>query len=337
MRICWPAHRSVEAVGAAYGYTTASSNLLAATSRVSGVTIVEPDDSPDVALHFCHPHNFFPIAGCKNIIFTMYEFDPLPVVFRETARLADLVIVPSEFCRTLFNDHIDTSKTRVAVSPLGIDPDFWKPVEHRPPSAGEPFQFLFVGDLNQRKGYHLLMEAWGAVFADIEGVRLYMKLSGGGPTDERRCIERGNVICDFRSLRRSEMTELFARSHAFVFPSMGEGWGLTAMEAAAAGLPLISTRCGGVDDFLDDRLTWWIPSSEYPVRVSSAHGGGIAMGVRAHPHDVACAMRDVLNSYPAALKMARKQAKIVQKYTWDRAAQSMLNILESLVVQRRAA
>lgn len=326
MRICWATHQKVEAAGAAYGYTSASTNLLQAISRDPRVEVT--DRSPDIVLHFCHPRNFLPnlYTGAKNVLFSMYEMDPLPSEFRHAARVADAVVVPSNFCLRLFRQHLDHG-TRLFLSPLGYDPSVWKYVPRSPPTTGEPFRFLFAGDLNDRKGYHLLMEAWGEVFAGIPDVELYMKLSGDGPVEERKVISRGNVTCDFRSLPRAELYKIFLSSHAFVFPSMGEGWGLTALEAAASGLPIISTRCGGVEDFLDERSTWFLPSHETPVRVSHAHGGGFAFGKRANPVDIALAMRDVIASYGAALKMARAQQVAVSKFTWADAADHLIGVL----------
>lgn len=337
MRIYWATHHVVEAAGSAYGYTSASVNLLHAMSRHRDVEIATPD-SAEVCVHFCHPVNFNPLPGARNVLFTMYEFDPLPQEFKDAARKADAIVVPSEFCRKLFVENIGCD-TPVRVSQLGFDPEVWTTLGRSPGSHGtQPFTWLFAGDLNDRKGYHLVMEAWGAVFADVPGVSLYMKLSGEGPAEERKRIVRGNVTCDFRSLSRAEMVELFHGANAFVFPSMGEGWGLTAMEAAATGLPVVATRCGGVEDFLQHRMTWWVKTHRHPVRISPKHGGGVAFGVRAEPRDIALAMRDVMAQYNQALRMARKQARIMHdRFTWDDAAQSLVTLLDELSADRWAA
>jgi glycosyltransferase involved in cell wall biosynthesis len=47
-----------------------------------------------------------------------------------------------------------------------------------------------------------------------------------------------------------ELNLLYSSCHCFVFPSITEGFGLPPLEAMASGVPVISTKCGGVDDFV---------------------------------------------------------------------------------------
>lgn len=51
-----------------------------------------------------------------------------------------------------------------------------------------------------------------------------------------------------------KMPELFAGADAFVMTSIQEGQPVSAMEAGCCGLPLFVTRCGGVEDYVDDGI-----------------------------------------------------------------------------------
>ena len=53
-----------------------------------------------------------------------------------------------------------------------------------------------------------------------------------------------------RSLKREEMPSLYNRADAFVMTSIQEGQPVSAMEASCCGLPIFSTRCGGVEDYI---------------------------------------------------------------------------------------
>ncbi|MBP5179674.1 MAG: glycosyltransferase [Clostridiales bacterium] len=53
---------------------------------------------------------------------------------------------------------------------------------------------------------------------------------------------------------RDEITSLYNRADAFVMTSIQEGQPVAPLEAACCGLPIFSTRCGGVEDYVDDSV-----------------------------------------------------------------------------------
>ena len=50
-----------------------------------------------------------------------------------------------------------------------------------------------------------------------------------------------------------KINEVYQRADAFVMTSIQEGQPVSAMEAACCGLPVFSTRCGGVEDYTDEK------------------------------------------------------------------------------------
>jgi len=53
---------------------------------------------------------------------------------------------------------------------------------------------------------------------------------------------------------RSEMAMLYNRCDAFVMTSIQEGQPVSTMEAGCCGLPIFSTRCGGVEDYVSEDI-----------------------------------------------------------------------------------
>lgn len=51
-----------------------------------------------------------------------------------------------------------------------------------------------------------------------------------------------------------EIHKLYCEADAFIMTSIQEGQPVSAMEAACCGLPIFSTRCGGVEDYVDDEI-----------------------------------------------------------------------------------
>lgn len=56
------------------------------------------------------------------------------------------------------------------------------------------------------------------------------------------------------SVSRDDIVNLYNRCDAFVMTSIQEGQPMVALEAACCGLPIFSTRCGGVEDYVTDEI-----------------------------------------------------------------------------------
>lgn len=340
MRVCWAMHRAVIFDSHAVGYTSSSVALLAALRASGRVEIVDDAQDADVVVHYCHPRNFVPVDGKRNVLFTMYELDPAPAEFAAASRVADAVFTPSAYSAALLRTGMNR-ETPLVVVPLGFDPEVWtRPTAPRSWSPTEPFTFLYVGALNDRKGTHLIMRAFER-FDGIPGVRLVMKVSGAGDESTRRVVTRGSVTYDDRALPAEALRLLYLRAHAFVFPTLGEGFGLTPLEAAAVGLPLIVSAGGAIGEFLDPRLV----AASLPTRRHAMTLGDHAVqyGWRVDPKALGWAMRDVIQNYPEAAKRAVKLARSVHDgWTYALAADRLASELTRLAEEfqwlpRRAA
>jgi glycosyltransferase involved in cell wall biosynthesis len=114
-------------------------------------------------------------------------------------------------------------------------------------SDGHPDEtiMLYVGRLSQEKQIDGIRE----VLKRVPGTRL--ALVGDGP--ERPALHehfRDTPTKFMGYLRGEELWSAFASADIFVFPSAMETFGLVLIEAMAAGLPVVTSRVGGVDDMV---------------------------------------------------------------------------------------
>lgn len=123
-------------------------------------------------------------------------------------------------------------------------------------TQGDGFSFCTVGNLVAVKGQDLLLRAFAIAFRDRNGVRL----SIGGEGKERsrleslaRELDLGDRVSFLGHLDRAQVRSLLASSDAFVFPSRHETFGIALAEAAAAGLPVVATDCGGPSSIVTER------------------------------------------------------------------------------------
>ncbi|MFC7372367.1 glycosyltransferase family 4 protein [Fictibacillus iocasae] len=80
----------------------------------------------------------------------------------------------------------------------------------------------------------------------------------------------GVSVHKFPSAGEKEMADFYRSSDLFVFSSWAEGFGLPPLEAMACGTPVVTTNCGGVMDFCQQRHNATIVPPRNPEMLASA-------------------------------------------------------------------
>ena len=323
MRLAWLNSQDIR-YGRAFGYTRAIEELRAAFVRAGGV--LDPD--AEVTFTFNNPDRYVKQPGSFSILYTMYENPDLPPHYRYAVREPDLVIVPSRFCRDVFQPYVASP---VEVVPLGVDVQAF-PGTIRPRvaySRGKKFRWLWVGAADQRKGWEEVRDAWryappgGRALQDDPTCEIVFKTTSAGG-DHEQPVRAGNAMIEPRSLSHADLLALYTSADAFVFPSRGEGWGLTALEAFATGLPCVMTLARGVLDYADESVC--IPVKHHPWEMVIANDYPAPM-IRADVPDLANKMRWVMGHWNQARKIGLAAHRRAQHFTWDAAGRKLLDVL----------
>lgn len=127
--------------------------------------------------------------------------------------------------------------------------------------TGDKFRFLSAANLVEIKGFDVLLKAYSLLKKKYEDVSL--KIMGGGPEYRKLvdlCSELGIEDVDLSgSYLRPEFAKELSHTNAFVLPSRSETFGVVYAEAIASGVPVIATRCGGPEDFVDETNGLLVP------------------------------------------------------------------------------
>lgn len=255
--------------------------------------------------------------GQSKAILTMWESNTLPEPFRESLDSFDTVVVPSEQNRELFARY----HPNVRYVPLGIDPRDWHPVPRPAPTS--TFRFLISGG-GKRKGSDLAIAAFRKVFESWRGPvpELYLHTAKAVeiPGDDRIHVISGK-------LDPEDEIALYATSHAFVFPSRGEGFGLRPLQAIAQGMPTIATDAHGHRAF-SHLMTHPLPWTLTETPPASFHHG--PAGSWWEPDfDALCeAMLDVYENYERHVAAAEENGRIAcATLNWDETARKYLDAI----------
>ena len=142
----------------------------------------------------------------------------------------------------------------VVVIPNGVDPDAWS-VTRRPPDPSRVV-VATVGRLAGRKRPLALLRMLGEVRSALpEQIQLEAVLVGDGPLRSKleRYLRR-NRMQDWVHLTgaatRREIRALYADADVYVAPATLESFGIAALEARCAGLPVVAHSGSGVADFI---------------------------------------------------------------------------------------
>ncbi len=193
------------------------------------------------------------IAGWKNGLLISRQ------QMLEEYALADLILVLSEKAEETFL-LAGVAKEKLFRHQRGVDVARFTPAEKTP----DIFRAVFVGALIERKGVHHLLRAWKALnLGDAELVLV----GTVHPEMEKWLREFGSENVKLPGFVPN-VEECYRSAAVHVFPSSCEGSAKTTYEAAACGLPQITTRESG--DVVSDGVNGIVIPPDDPDAIASA-------------------------------------------------------------------
>lgn len=160
-------------------------------------------------------------------------------------------------------------RSKIQIIPNGIDLAYFDPSgldrSTARQSLGVPenaFVIAAAARLSREKGVDTLLQAAG------QRTGMTFLIAGDGPlksTLARHLPPNAKLLG-----RQNDIRPLLAAAEVFVVPSRREGQGISALEAMAAGVPLIATRVGGLADMLADGETALLVPPDDSAALSAA-------------------------------------------------------------------
>jgi len=266
------------------------------------------------------PANLAPLASRATVV-VLHDVAPLrdpdwysPAYVRwqrlalpRIAAHARAVIVPSRFSAREVGDLLGVEQARIHVVAGGVDPRFHAAdldcadIRRRLGLGDRPY-VLAVASATSRKNLSLL-DAVAPALAD-RGVSVVL---AGGERPQFRDRARSGHVLALGHVDDELLPGLYAGAAAFALPSLYEGFGLTAIEAMAAGAAVVVSDRGALPEVCGEHALYADPSD----------AGAFAEALLA-----------AVNGRGPSLSAAAEHAR---SFTWDRTARAVDAVLAGLL------
>ena len=196
---------------------------------------------------------------------------------------------------------------------------------------GDEPTVLFAGKLRESKGVHILVRAMARVWEIAP--RAVLVLVGGTEYGRNRTMRETPFLQELRReisraagrvvltgfIPPADMPRAYLLGDVFVAPSqIEEGLGLVFLEAAAAGLPIIATRRGGIPEVVQDGVNGLL--------------------LRQPDDDVELAERiiELLSDAPVRQRLGQQgRAWVAANFSWEKIAGTLENFYDEVMEQRK--
>jgi len=175
---------------------------------------------------------------------------------------ADARMACSTSIADLASRYFNVPRDSIDVIHCGVDADLFRPPEYGEPRAERP-TVLFVGNIVENKGIHIVLEAVLRLRSRYPDIRF--QILGGVSKDSelvqdlqaRRTAEGAAVNIEFVGfVPAARLPEYYRRAHVFCSPAAeNEGLANVYLEAMACGCPVVASTAGGGPEAVTDGET----------------------------------------------------------------------------------
>ena len=323
-----------------------------AEQALRSIETAPPDERADLTLRISVPFDFSASSSGKTAIFGTLEYqtiddklcpDPeLRQRFRQgLGAITDVkVVTPSRWSAEGFYK-AGFRAEQVVVVPHGVDagtfrpmPKLRGPVRRKIAVSDEEFVFLSIGAMTPNKGVDLLLQAFSEVSRRFPNTRLILKgvnslyhsrhrlhriMQKVPLQDQRRVLSRLTYFG--ASFSNRQVALLFQAADAYVSSYRAEGFNMPVLEAAACGIPVICTRGGATDDFVNDAFARRIESKRVSFRAGEQEFVSLAPDL---DHLIALMTAAIQNRAWRDMAAEAGPKHVLANYTWDHAVDKLL-------------
>ncbi len=230
-----------------------------------------------------------------------YQFKHLMYryVVRQAVQRATVIFVPAETIRNTVSSYYPKVASKIVVTKEGVNEHFFCEEQASRPKIDK--KLIYVGSLYPHKNIKLVINALAQLpeyTLVIAGTRNIFQEHIREYVQEKKL---SNQVEFLGYVSDEDLCRMYQHSFALVQPSLSEGFGLTGVEAMAAGIPVLASKISIFTEIYQDAAIYFDPFSVSSFREAVSH---VAQLDRS--------------------EMVRKGKTVAQQYSWEKMAQETL-------------
>jgi glycosyltransferase involved in cell wall biosynthesis len=218
------------------------------------------------------------VPALVSTIHSIYEGGRLRMAAsRLTSGLVDRFTIISRLAAERYVSIGAVPARRLQVVPNAVDTDRFRKLPQARASIrkelglGEEFLWIAVGRFEEAKDYPTMIAGFARLAATRPGSRLLLVGKGSLRGDVEQGVQANGLQDQVRFLGvRRDVPELMSAADGYLLSSAWEGMPVVLLEAAAAELPVVATRVGGVAEVVEDGTTGVLVPPGDPAALAAA-------------------------------------------------------------------
>lgn len=255
-----------------------------------------------------YPYKYIKPKNIKD----WFKYKLIYLYHKYSLKRADLIIAVSESSKEDTMKFFKIPEKKIKVVYMGYKEICAVPESEV--SLPEDF-FLFVGVIKERKNFFNIVKAFELFKKENSGSNYKLVAAGKTGNDYYKMIKKyiddnnlNKEIIFLEYLNDSQLSYVYKRAKALIFPSIVESFGFPVLEAMSCGVPVITTKYQG------------------PSEIGKKSALLVEPG---EPEDIAGAMNLVVNDKNLREELSKKGRIRAKNFSWRAAAKDLLKVINT--------
>ncbi len=265
-----------------------------------------------VTIHDLIHHNFLQESTTtRNFLVFKIKRLAYKTTIKSAIKRSVSIIAPSNYVKEEIIKTFNVKADKITVTYEAAEEEYFR--NRQSASDNRQSTLLYVGNVYPHKNISKLLDAINILKFKTKNLKLTIVC----PRDvfqERLIAEikkrKLKDVVDVKGyLSAKDLAGVFAKSSAYIFPSLSEGFGIPGLNSMASQLPLISSRIPVLKEIYKDAAYYFDPNNA---------------------QDIASAIQKVLSDKKLQPDLIKKGSERVKQFSWHKMAQETLNVYEKL-------